>query len=75
MTALFSSFILVQVRLEFDAGAKMIVLTIIIAMVNTVWLLTGAMLTSALRDPVTNRIVNVTLAVFLLASVAFAFLL
>jgi len=49
---------------------KIAVLLAIIVAVNAAWLFAGAALTRFFRDPRTNRIVNVTFAVLLLASVA-----
>jgi threonine/homoserine/homoserine lactone efflux protein len=72
MAALFSSFALVRDRLVFDAALKIGLLTAVIVTVNLLWLLAGALLTRAFRDPRTNRIVNVVFAVLLLGSVALA---
>jgi threonine/homoserine/homoserine lactone efflux protein len=72
MAALFSGFALVRERLALDAAAKTAVLLAIIVAVNTAWLFAGAALTRWFREPRTNRIVNVTFAVLLVASVAFA---
>ena len=51
---------------------KIALLTVVIAAVNVLWLLSGALLTRFFRDPRTNRIVNVAFAVLLLASVVLA---
>ena len=72
MAALFSSFMLVHDRLAVDALSKTAVLVVVIAAVNLAWMFAGALLTRFLRDPRTSRIVNVTFAVLLLASVALA---
>ena len=72
MAALFSGFILVRERLAFDFAAKFAVLAVIITSVNLAWLTGGAALTRFFREPRTNRIVNVTFAVLLIASVAVA---
>lgn len=72
MAALFSGFVLVRERLELDAAAKTIVLVAIITTVNMAWLFAGAALTRFFREPSTNRAINVTFAVLLVASVAFA---
>ena len=74
MAALFSGFVLVRERLAFDIAAKLVVLAVIIAAVNLAWLTGGAALTRFFRDPATNRIVNVTFAVLLIASVGVALL-
>jgi threonine/homoserine/homoserine lactone efflux protein len=72
MAALFSSFVLVRDRLTLDIGLKIGLLTAVIVAVNLLWLLAGALLTRAFREPRTNRIVNVVFAVLLLGSVVLA---
>ncbi|HXQ41607.1 MAG TPA: LysE family translocator [Candidatus Udaeobacter sp.] len=74
MAALFSGFRLVRGRLELDAAAKTLLLLAIITGVNIAWLFAGAALTQFFRDPRSNRVINVTFAVLLVASVAFALL-
>jgi threonine/homoserine/homoserine lactone efflux protein len=70
--ALFSGFVLIRESLALDATAKIMVLVAIITAVNLAWLFTGAALTRFFRDPRTNRAINVTFAVLLVASVAAA---
>jgi threonine/homoserine/homoserine lactone efflux protein len=72
MAALFSGFVLVRERLALDIAAKFVVLAVIIVSVNLAWLTGGAVLTRFFRDPAMNRIINVTFAVLLIASVAVA---
>ena len=72
MAALFSGFVLVQERLALDVAIKMAVLVLIITAVNVAWLLAGAALTRFFREPRTNRVINVTFAALLVASVALA---
>jgi len=72
MAALFSGFVLLRERLALDAVLKIVLLTLVIAVVNLMWLQMGALLTRFFRDPRTSRIVNVGFAVLLLASVALA---
>lgn len=74
MAALFSGFVLVRERLDLDAAAKVVVVVAIITAVNMAWLYAGAALTRFFRDPRSNRAINVTFAVLLVASVAFALL-
>jgi threonine/homoserine/homoserine lactone efflux protein len=74
MAALFSGFVLVRQRLALDAALKGVVLLAIILIVNTAWLFAGAALTRFFREPRLNRIINVTFAVLLIVSVAFALL-
>jgi threonine/homoserine/homoserine lactone efflux protein len=57
-----------------DAALKIAVLTALIVVINTTWLLAGASLAPLLRDPRRSRIVNVTLAVALVASTTLVFL-
>ncbi len=70
MAALFSGFFLVRDRLAMDTAAKVMVLVAIITLVNVAWLFAGAALTRFLREPRTNRAINLTFAVLLVASVA-----
>ena len=72
MAALFSGFVLLQHRLALDAGVKIALLTVVITLVNVLWLMSGALLTRFFRDPRSNRIINVAFAVLLLASVVLA---
>jgi threonine/homoserine/homoserine lactone efflux protein len=72
MAALYSGFVLIPERLAPDVAAKMMVLTLIITAVNVAWLMAGAALTRFFREPRTNRAINVTFALLLVASVAFA---
>jgi threonine/homoserine/homoserine lactone efflux protein len=57
-----------------DAMAKVAVLTVMIVLINAVWLATGALLAPLLRDPVRARFVNVVLAVALVGATSFAVL-
>jgi threonine/homoserine/homoserine lactone efflux protein len=72
MAALFSGFVLMAEAPVHDAALKMALLIGIMAAVNVLWLLLGAALTRAFRDPRRNRTINVVFAGTLLASVAFA---
>jgi len=74
MAALFSGFVLVRERLALDIALKFLVLAVIITSVNLAWLTLGAALTRFFRDPATNRIVKISFAVLLIASVAVALL-
>jgi len=74
MAALFSSFMLVKERFALDVAAKIIVLAAIIASVNIAWLVAGAALTRVFKNPRTNRIINVSFAVLLIASIGVALL-
>lgn len=70
MAALFSGFVLVRERLALDALAKATVLAAIITASSLTWLFAGAALTRFLREPRANRMINVTFAILLLASLA-----
>jgi threonine/homoserine/homoserine lactone efflux protein len=74
MAALFSGFVLVRSDIALDLAVKILVVIMIIVVVNLAWLAGGVALTRWFRDPRTNRIINVTFAVLLLASVAAALL-
>ena len=75
MAALFSGFALIRGRPELDAALKLGVLVVIVASVNAAWLFAGAALTRFFRESRTSRVINVTFALLLVASVAAAFLL
>ena len=72
MAALFSGFVLLRDRLVLDAVVKIAVVAIVITSVNLAWLFAGAALTRMFREPGPNRIINVTFAILLIASVAVA---
>jgi threonine/homoserine/homoserine lactone efflux protein len=72
MAALFSGFVLVGESLALDAMVKVLVLAVVIASVNTVWLFTGAALTRFFHSPAMNRAINVGFAALLVVSVTFA---
>lgn len=72
MAAMFSGFQLVAGPLALDALVKGTALLAILASVNVAWLYGGAALTRFFRSPRSNRAINVTFAVLLLVSVAFA---
>jgi threonine/homoserine/homoserine lactone efflux protein len=55
-----------------DAAAKVAVLTAMIVLINSVWLVAGASLAPMLRDPRRSRIANVTMAVVLVVATAVA---
>ncbi len=68
--AVFSSNRLIEANLPWDAVAKVAALTPVILIVNTAWLVFGAVLSSFLRDPTTGRIANIVFAVMLVLSVS-----
>lgn len=75
IAALFSGFVLVRDRVDLDAAAKITLTVAIILVVNIVWLLSGAALTRLFQDPRSNRILNLSFAAALVASVVLAFLI
>jgi len=75
MAALFSGFVLIRSRLDWDALMKIAVLTAVIVVVNLIWLGSGALLTRYFRDPRTSRMINVSFAILLMVSVAAALLI
>lgn len=75
MAALFSGFVLIREHLALDITVKVIVLAAIITLVNITWLGAGATLTRLFRQPRTNRAINMTFAVLLVASLALAMLI
>lgn len=74
MAAMFSGFVLIRQHLGLDIAAKMTVLTVIVTTSSVSWLIAGAGLTRFFREPRTNRVINVTFAILLVGSVAFALL-
>lgn len=74
MAALFSGFALAGERLELVVALKLAILVAIMIVVDTAWLFIGVGLTRFFREPGINRAINVTFAVLLIASVAFALL-
>jgi threonine/homoserine/homoserine lactone efflux protein len=74
MAALFAGFVLVDQQPALDAALKAAILIVVILIVNTAWLYAGAALTRFMREPKTNRAINVTFAVLLLVSLGLALL-
>ena len=74
IAALVSGFVLIRERIALDVALKVAVLVAIIVAVDIAWLIAGAAMTRFFKDPRTNRIINVSFAVLLIASVAVALL-
>jgi len=74
LAALYSGFVLVKDSFVEDAVLKGIVLLVILTAVDVAWLVSGSALSKRVQDPTINRAVNVTFAVLLVVSVAFAVL-
>ena len=72
--AVYSGHRLVDDNLTADSISKIIALSVIIVIVNTVWLAFGATFSRVLTNPVIGRAVNTVFAVMLVMSVALAFL-
>jgi threonine/homoserine/homoserine lactone efflux protein len=72
MAALFSGFVLVQGAVGVDIALKIAVLAAVITAVNIAWLFAGAALTGLFRNKRSNRIINISFAVLLLASLVVA---
>lgn len=70
MAAMFSGHALLPANPVTDALFKAALLVATICVVNIAWLWIGAWMTQYLRDERTSRIVNITFAVLLIASVA-----
>lgn len=75
MAALFSGFVLMEGRPEWDAVLKVGLVLGIMCVVISGWLSLGAALTRVFRDPRISRIINIAFAILLIGSVALAFLL
>jgi threonine/homoserine/homoserine lactone efflux protein len=74
MAALFSGFVLVAGSPALDFAAKMLAATGTIICCSAAWLAAGSMLSRLFHNPRASRILNVTFAVLLLASVGLALL-
>lgn len=72
MAAMFSGTVLVQNNPLGDSLWKAGLLLGTICVVNLIWLMIGASMTTFLRNERTSRIVNILFAILLLVSVAFA---
>ena len=70
MTALFSGFVLVAGNLALNAALMVLTLASIMVVTDVSWLFVGASLTRFFREPRLNRLINVSFAVLLVASVA-----
>ena len=72
MAALYFGFVLVKNNLLSDAAAKLVVVTATMVVVNFAWLLSGAALTQAFRNPKINPLINLAFAALLVVSVVLA---
>lgn len=72
--AVYAGYTLVEGDVFADGLAKVAALTLVIVLVNSVWLVLGSWFATALRDPRYGRIANITFAAMLIASVALVLL-
>ncbi|GGX71006.1 threonine transporter RhtB [Tateyamaria omphalii] len=70
--AAYASHSVVQGDLRMDAFFKVTTLTDVIITVNSCWLMFGVFFASAFSHPLLGRVMNVTMAAMLVATVAFA---
>lgn len=70
--AVYSSHTIIEDNLIGDSAVKIITLTLVIIIVNTVWLAFGSSFSHILTDARLGRIANIIFAVLLIVSVAFA---
>ena len=70
MTALFSGFVLVAGNLTLNVALMVAIFASIMVVTDVSWLFIGATLTRFFREPSLNRLINVSFAVLLIASVA-----
>jgi threonine/homoserine/homoserine lactone efflux protein len=74
MTALFSGFVLIEENLVLNAAVMVVGLASIMIVTDLSWLFIGALLTQFFCEPRLNRLINVSLAVLLVGSVALTLL-
>jgi threonine/homoserine/homoserine lactone efflux protein len=74
-TAVFAGFDLLPGRAFASGGLEVAILFTLIGGINLSWLLAGNVLQKFFQDEKTSRIINVSFAILLLASVAMAFLI
>jgi len=72
--AVFSSVIVVAAAPVQDALVKLAILSTVIVLMNSTWLILGAGLSRLLRHPTAGRAINIAFALLLVGSVALAFL-
>ncbi len=74
IAAVFAGVSLFRNQRLLDAAAKIVLLTGMIVAIHMVWLLLGASLSRFLQDPRVSRIVNISLAILLIAATLVAVL-
>lgn len=75
ISAVFASVRLVDGNTLWDAGLKVAVLAVMVALINTAWLFVGSLFSRLLGDPVRARIVNGLFAAMLVAATLMAAIL
>ncbi|MDF2367631.1 LysE family transporter [Sneathiella sp.] len=75
ISAVYSGNILLPDNLLLDTVFKIATLTMVIIVVNTLWLIFGSLLATRLQNPRVSRTVNILFAVMLVASVVLSLLL
>jgi threonine/homoserine/homoserine lactone efflux protein len=75
IAAVFSASTLFAGSRTIDAALKVAVLALMIVVIHIAWVLAGASLSRALRDPVASRIANIVFAVILAATAVVPLLL
>jgi len=73
MGALFSGFPLIEGDPVTGGIVKIAILSVLALAINLAWMSTGAALARAMQNPRTSRMLNISFAVLLLASVAAMF--
>jgi threonine/homoserine/homoserine lactone efflux protein len=68
IAAVFASTSVIANDPGYDAILKTAVLTIMIVIIHIAWLLAGVSLSRVLRDPLSSRLINVSLAATLVAT-------
>lgn len=74
IAAVFAGVTIIAGNQGLDAVVKTALLSVMIAIIHAGWLLLGASLSRALHDPLSARLINVSLAVVLVAMTLIAFL-
>lgn len=72
--AIYSGHSIIPTQPSMDAAAKIVVLMAVILIVNAAWLAFGSAFARFMTNPVLGRVINIALALLLLASVGMAFL-
>ena len=72
IAAVFASITIFRDNVAWDAGLKVAVLTIMVALINTLWLFIGAGLSRILANPAQARVVNIIFAAALVLAMLLA---